>query len=59
MVFKDVRDLILSKEIRWRELKETWSSTLNIVSKDRSNDKTQIRAYQNQDGSSLDPRRKR
>ena len=39
MIFKDVQDLILGKEIHQRELRETSSSTLNIESRGRHNDK--------------------
>ena len=39
MVFKDIQDLILSKEIHQRELRETSSSTLNIESRGRHNDR--------------------
>ena len=39
MVFKDVWDPILSKEIHQRELGETSSSTLNIESRGRKNDR--------------------
>ena len=39
MVFKDVRDLILSEEIRQRELGETSCYTLNTESSGRSNNK--------------------
>ena len=39
MIFKDVRGLILSEKIHQRELGETSSSTLNIESRGRQNDR--------------------
>lgn len=39
IVFKDVRDLILSEEIRRRELGETLSSALNTKSRGKPNDR--------------------
>ncbi|KAJ9703200.1 hypothetical protein PVL29_004829 [Vitis rotundifolia] len=59
MVFKNVRDLILSEEICRRELGETPSFALNTNLEVESMIEAQIEAYQNQDGASLDLRRKR